>query len=397
MDFSTKTRTSTPKGVGSKRPKIPTPTQVQLWVQAGGRCEFPGCNAYLLRDDLTFTEGNYSNIAHIISWIPTGPRGDKELSPILATNISNLMLMCKKHAGMIDVKKNIPQYTVAYLQQCKTEHEGRIALQTSIDVSRKTTVVRLQSNIRGRLVEVPYLDAYSALIASKRYPNDDKGILIDLTVLNYGSDSTAWEIAKRTIDTKLDKGLAVGNDGLKSSHLSIFGLAPIPVLAYLGFRLGNTIPAEIYIKTRGMPWSLNSGEPQLTLKTSHLRRAPRAKKVALSIAISGTTSTSEIEKHLGKAPIFTIRSQSPGLDQIRYIEELEHFRKVYRNTIDAIREQYGKQCEIHVFGAMPTCAAVVCGRELVDGVDPVMVMYEHLGQEEGLIPALTFNNIKYGN
>jgi hypothetical protein len=47
--------------------------------------------------------------------------------------------------------------------------------------------------------------------------------------------------------------------------------------------------------------------------------------------------------------------------------------------------------QVHLFGAMPTCAAIVCGREIIHGVDPSIVMYEHLSQEEGFISALTIN------
>ena len=73
------------------------------------------------------------------------------------------------------------------------------------------------------------------------------------------------------------------------------------------------------------------------------------------------------------------------------IEDLEVFRKLYREMIDGIREVHGKKCRIHLFGAMPACAAIVCGREIIHGVDPSIVMYEHLSQEEGFIPALTIN------
>ena len=33
--------------MGEKRPTIPEKIKRQLWVKAGGRCEFRGCNKYL--------------------------------------------------------------------------------------------------------------------------------------------------------------------------------------------------------------------------------------------------------------------------------------------------------------------------------------------------------------
>lgn len=375
-----------------KRPNIPIKTQLQLWVVSAGRCQFPGCNEFVLQDKTTLSEGNYANIAHIISWTPIGPRGDAVLSPKLGKDVSNLMLMCLRHGKMIDIKKNIPTYTVDYLKKCKEDHENRIRIQTSIDASRKTTAVRLQTNIRGRLVAVSQTDVYTALITAGRYPYDEKGVHIDLTNLHYSADKSSWETATKQIDAILNSALTVGNDERKEDHFSVFGIAPIPVLAYLGFKLGNTTPADVYIKLREKPWSRVSSEPKLAFSLVRPRSKDKVTAVALSIAISGTTSRTEIEKHLGKgALVYEIRLKKSQLDQIECIEDLEAFRKLYRETIDEIREVHGKKCKVHLFGAMPTCAAIVCGREIIHGVDPSIVMYEHLSQEEGFIPTLTIN------
>lgn len=375
-----------------KRPNIPIKTQLQLWVVSAGKCQFPSCNEFVLQDKTTLSEGNYANIAHIISWTPTGPRGDTVLSSKLGKDISNLMLMCLRHGKMIDIKKNIPLYTVDFLKKCKEAHEGRIKIQTSIDVSRKTTAVRLQTNIRGRLVAVSQPDVYTALVTAGRYPHDEKGIHIDLTNLHYSADKSSWETAIKQIDATLASALTVGNDERKDDHFSIFGVAPIPVLAYLGFKLGNTTPADIYIKLREKPWSRASFKPKLTFTLVRPRSINKSKTVALSIAVSGTTSKGEIEKHVGKGiPVYEIKLKKSQIDQIECIEDLELFRKLYRETIDEIRELHGKKCKIHLFGAIPTCAAIVCGREIIHGVDPSIVIYEHLSQEEGFIPALTIN------
>lgn len=384
------------KKVKLKRPPIHIKTQLQLWVRAGGRCEHPGCNEVVLRDKTTLSEGNYSNIAHIISWTPTGPRGDKKLSPKLAKDISNLMLMCLNHAKKIDMREHFSLYTVDYLRKAKGDHEGRINMQTSIDPSRKTTVVRLQSNIRGRRVEVPREDAYTALITADRYPHDEKGAFVDLTNLAYDTDDSSWSVAVKKIDTEVERLLSVGNNEHKESHLSIFAMAPIPVLAYLGYSLGNLINADIYIKRREQPWSIQSSKATLSLKLVRPRSTEKAKVVGLRIAISGEPSDEDIKRHIGNAPLYTIKINKPELDQIVSVEDLEVFRKMYRETLDEIQMKHGKRCEVHLYGAMPTAAAVVCGREILHGTDPVIVAYEYVSQDEGYIPAIKFNNKKYG-
>lgn len=229
------------------------------------------------------------------------------------------------------------------------------------------------------------------MVSAGRYPHDEKGIHIDLTNLHYSADKSYWETAVKQIDSTLNAALIVGNDERKEGHFSVFGIAPIPVLAYFGFKLGNVTPADIYIKLRENRSRISS-EPKLTFMVSKPRVKTKAKDVALSIAISGTTSRSEIEKHVGKGvPIYEIKLKKSQIDQISCIEDLESFRKIYRQTMDEIRETYGKKCKVHLFSAIPTCAAIVCGREIIHGVDPSIVMYEHLSQEEGFIPALTIN------
>ena len=52
--------------MGEKRPTIPEKIKRQLWVKAGGRCEFRGCNKYLFEDEVTRQPKNISNIAHIV-------------------------------------------------------------------------------------------------------------------------------------------------------------------------------------------------------------------------------------------------------------------------------------------------------------------------------------------
>ncbi len=375
------------------RPSIPPVTQLRLWTMAGGRCEFPGCNQSLLRDDLTLSEGNYANIAHIISWKSTGPRGDEKLSPLLAKDISNLMLMCLKHGKLIDIKNNLPIYTVDYLRRCKNEHEKRIAIQTSINLSYKTTVLRIQSNIRNRPVEIPYTDVCNALIVAGRYPADDKGVLIDLTNIDYSLEKSFWDTAIRKIDSELQKALTVGNDGQKIFHVSVFGVAPIPLLTYFGFKLGNLIEADIYFKRREKPWSINSPPSKLQFIVERNNTESKSDQIALIIGISGGGPTKEeLEKHVGSdVPFYTVKITEPGLDSVQSAEDLKNFRNIYRRIITEIKEKHGKKCQIHLFGAIPTSVAIVCGREVLHDVDPKILVYEHVYEQNGYTPAIIIN------
>ncbi|MFR3003903.1 MAG: hypothetical protein ACLTML_00425 [Blautia faecis] len=92
-----------------KRPAIPENVKRELWIKSGGRCEFRGCNKYLYKDGVTKQPRNLANIAHIVSWTPTGPRGNQN-SEKLATDISNLMLTCSEHNNLIDDPRYVEMY-----------------------------------------------------------------------------------------------------------------------------------------------------------------------------------------------------------------------------------------------------------------------------------------------
>lgn len=106
-----------------KRPTIPESVKRELWAKAAGRCEFKGCNICLYQDSTTKRKRNSSEIAHIISWTPDGPRGDAVESPKLATDITNLMLTCPVHNNLIDDPKYVDQFPVKLLRSYKKEHE----------------------------------------------------------------------------------------------------------------------------------------------------------------------------------------------------------------------------------------------------------------------------------
>ena len=84
-----------------------------LFVRAGGRCEFDGCNEYLLAHPLTLTPGNFAQMAHIVAFREQGPRGKSPLRSAYINDVGNLMLLCAQCHKLIDDHPD--QYTVAIL------------------------------------------------------------------------------------------------------------------------------------------------------------------------------------------------------------------------------------------------------------------------------------------
>src|SRR5690606_39082729 len=119
------------------RPAIPDKALRKLWVNSGGRCQYDGCNDFLLEHALVKAQYNKAYVAHIISADPDGPRGDEILSPQLATDYNNLMLLCDECHRLID-RDDVGGHPVERLIEMKRKHEARIRLVTGIEPNRES-------------------------------------------------------------------------------------------------------------------------------------------------------------------------------------------------------------------------------------------------------------------
>lgn len=102
------------KGYSSRTIKL-------LWGKSGGLCAFPGCpNDLILRssDDII------GDIAHIVSHSAEWTRGDKDFPVELLDEYDNLILLCRHHHGIVDVRDSV--YSVEELKQIKYNHEQKI-------------------------------------------------------------------------------------------------------------------------------------------------------------------------------------------------------------------------------------------------------------------------------
>lgn len=175
----------------------------QIWLRAGGRCEYLGCNAPLWKDELTQAEMNRAYLAHIIADTPGGPRGDPILSAQLKTDPGNIMLLCDTHHRMID-REERDKHSVELLRKYKQAHEERIEWLTSLQEDRRTQIVLFGSNIGDRRGDVNFAQACEAVLPD-RYPFDARGIRLDLAATGLNeNDPNYWDLAMTHIDRGLD-------------------------------------------------------------------------------------------------------------------------------------------------------------------------------------------------
>lgn len=365
--------------------------RLQLVVRAGGMCQFDGCRDYLLEHHVTLDRKLFAQVAHIVAWSERGPRGDEKPRPADINDIDNLMLLCPKCHTLVDDEPD--RFTVAVLKDYKQAHEDRIRHLTSLAPDMKTSVVQLKSLVRGQAVDIPISHVTAAV--APRYPVDRQGTVIDLTTIT-ATGPAFCEAAMQSIRQKIERLYEPGMDVERTQHISLFALAPIPLLVYLGSRLSNKIPVDLFQRHRDTDdwvWK-KEGEP--IEYRFHLRQpGTDRQKVALLIALSGPIDLATIPEEVRRDGFLYEITLAEGVPTtrtcLRLPQDLTNFRRTYETARRTILRDHGTIPELHLFAGAPAPVAVACGLDLLPQVDPTLLVYDNNQSTGGFTYTLRIN------
>jgi hypothetical protein len=198
----------------------------KLWIVTAGRCQYPGCSELLWRDDVTYSELNKANIAHIEAVNKGGARYNESLNKNELNSFSNLMLLCYTHHHLIDnVDKNGVEphihHPVDKLKRIKRDQEERIEFMTSLGSLRSSYPMLLKCNMENYKINFDIDDIREAMLPDRR-PKTVQTIDIDLTKFSRTEeDEEFWEQNAFEIKNQLNYRIQVGPDGEEINHLSI--------------------------------------------------------------------------------------------------------------------------------------------------------------------------------
>lgn len=363
---------------------IPVGVRRDLWFNAHGRCAM--CNKPLYRDGLTMMDVNLSEYAHIIADSSNGPRGDEELSEKLAQDPSNLILLCKDHHKLIDDAGGVKKFGIELLRRIKKEHEDRIELVTGISPEKKSLVVCYTPKIGDRLHTITGIETAETLFP-ERYPIYPEPIRLDATNIPYDDNQKKyWDVLPDILVENFKKSLA--DDLTRVSHVSIFAIAPQPLLILLGTLIGDLYNVEIWQKhreTQAWKW-LNVVE-----KNEFIVNRPddKGKEPVLIFAISGSEIIEKVTKQLGENySYWVVTCEKPDRDMMKTKGQLEEFAKLMRSLINEINESaVGKV--IKVFPAMPISCAIMLGRVRLPKSDNPWELYDQPKPNEEYVKTIT--------
>ncbi len=363
--------------------------RLQLAVAAGGRCEFPGCNRFLLSHHVTASKVNFSEAAHIVGFRENGPRGNRPERQGLAdiNALENLMFLCPGCHHLIDTRHE--QYPVAELRRYKRVHEERIHHITSLGPEHASTVVRLVAVVGDRPPTISDGAVVEAL--RPRYPAALPGLTIDLTAFRC-EDAAFFTLAREAIDRHL--GAVVGSSGQASpaARFAVFALAPQPLLMYLGHRLSDLYGVSVFQPHREPEptWCWDAVTPESPLRLEIREPQEAHGTVAVAFEISGKVHAQRVEEMIdGEVSLWTVgvvgRTHN---DVLRTAEDLRHVRETCRELFQRLRTRHGSAECVHVFPAMPASAAVEVGRVHMPKADLPLRIYDEQRHEGGFVHSL---------
>ncbi len=353
--------------------------RLQLFVVAGGRCQFAGCNEYLMEHHLTQTPGNFAQAAHIVAFKEGGPRGDDSQRPEDINSIDNLMLLCHRCHKLID--DNPLDYPRKQLEEFKKDHECRIKLVTSMGPEMRSCVVVFQAPIRGQDVVIPNDHVRKAM--NPRYPVSFPGTVINAGGLaGVGETENYIKVLQAQIGRQLNNLFQSGGEAERVPHLSVFAIGPIAPLIEFGSKLSNKIPTDFYQRhrdTEDWTWKTDGVPAQYEIISHQKKRNPDA-PVALILSLSGAIKKETLPKEFletGSIYEITLKGQAPGTGFLRQRSDLEAFGVIYREALATITREHGPVEKIALFPAIPAPVAVMCGRERLPKVHPALSVYDY--------------------
>lgn len=370
------------KSLVTRKQVTPT-TQVKVWALAAGRCVL--CAKSVLDGRSFFHTVLTGQLAHNVGATSEdgSPRNSSNLCLEERSLESNLLLLCYPCHRMIDNNINAGLYTQEILSAKKEEHELRVAKATNFEVLRRTLVLTTKSRIRGTSVSVAEREIAEAMVSAGlvSHVNDGRPVHVVVKLEDDEDESWVWDRGMNQIRTAVET-IKLECEVGEVDHVSVFPIAPIPLLVFLGSVLDDKLTVSLFDRHRGQNqnvwcWPEQAGDCPTFEVTTQSLAGPDRDVVAL-VSVSGTISASDIPSELANAPVITLSpvSADPVAGLICSEKALETFSDAWSQVLAKIEILWPTSNKLHLLAAVPASAAVTMGQRRMRDVHPGLIVYQ---------------------
>ena len=360
----------------NRRGKRPSKeTVMKLWVAAGGRCQFEGCNKRLYCDDLTWEEFNGSNVAHITAASPDGPRGN-EKSGVMSDKLENLMLLCPTHHKEID--SVIERFGEEYLKEMKKTQEQKVQELLEGMNYPETENVILESLVKAsQKVSVDHKQTADAVRSIKKRPASICPTILSINSYGDYSSKEYWNMLVQRMSEDFEVQVERRFKSYPTLSAAVFPIAPIPLVVKLGELFGDKRCVDVFQKSRTPDtWIWQSEEMTNSFYVNKIiNQEGECSEVAIIISLTAEITVERVLPICNFGIIYQISATKKDVDSIKSCKDLKAFWKSFQSVCNQIKnDDLLKQAA--VFPAIPVSAAFEIGRRHMPGVHPTLQIYD---------------------
>ncbi|MBQ0991567.1 SAVED domain-containing protein [Micromonospora sp. H61] len=365
-----------------KRGAIKDSVRNALWARAAGRCTV--CNRRLLGDSRTYFHSVLlAEIAHNIGATegPDSPRR-KDNDGVLDTEAEeNLLLLCHDCHKIIDHPDHIDFFPPEKLREVKEAFERRIEMVTDNGGLTRTAALRVGSQIRGSLALASQREVAETLLAVNYLGLVETQRSGDFTCRIHGAAGGKgfWDAAQQSIDDTL----ALVRQAIDSGdveHISVFAIAPIPLLVYLGWQLDDKMPTRIFQKHRDqfVGWSWADQSDPIDFEVLAADAPDSAEDVVLMCAISSEVNSAFLPEEIGAMPRVEIRplDVAPIPTLMVHEKSLSNFAAQWREALVTAEARHPNARRWHLIASAPITVAIEAGRAFMRDTHPPVSIYQ---------------------
>ena len=372
------------KKVKSVSRKIKPATERMLWGVSAGICEFDGCTNKLYSHHVTKEKVNLAEKAHIYAFSEAGKRPSLLRSSPEINDIDNLMLVCERCHKLIDSEET--DYTAEQLLDMKKEHEKRIANVATIKPDLQSEIVVFNANIANRAIKISDFAAKSAIIP-EHYPARENPFNLSPDLNLFDNDDNYWS----TMETHLERQWAQYEKTIRDKHISLFAVAPQPLL----FKLGTLINRNYNVDVRQSQGSIDNWKWLCDMKTAKIETQivdanDATAEPIITFELTAKLSIDELREEFGEGTIYRITAEASSSGIIKSRSDLNAVINEYRRALDNIRRSYGKDVKVKIVPIAPVSVSVEAGRQTMKG-DPQITIYDRNYITKNWAAALTLN------
>lgn len=365
---------------------ISSTVEKTLWGLAAGRCEFEGCNCFIGYNPITKEDNNYAEKAHIEAVNKGGARYREDMSIDELNSPDNLMLTCARCHKTID--DNPKLYPVERLRAMKKKHEERVYWLTEFDNVQKSYMVGYFANICNYQPE--YDDALfcKALISDRKIPSERhiNNIGSSNMPLNDGTKGF-YQIQEKCIEQGVER--VIKQCIQKNENVSVFALAPIPLLMKLGEKLNDITNISVFqCHRKEDKWSWERDNKDVVKYLTFFSKLKKQKRVALNISLSADIIDSRIKSVVGDIATYKITIENPNRGFVTNKVIIDNYVKAFRDCMEQIKKDNPEIEEILIFPAMPNSLAIRTGMDYMPKCDPKLIIYDQVKQSNDFIETI---------